>query len=109
VNRTVHVACNFTCIIETEGLLKVKASKAVSYAAKVVIPWKRCKIQTIRPTLSYHDVRRCTAYSIAAIPMTLSGFGSYSPIASLFKYDISYLWHVALSLCMCGVSAIIIG
>jgi len=27
-----------------------------------------------------------------------------SPIASLFKYDILYLWHFAWSLCICRAS-----
>ena len=32
--------------------------------------------------------------------MTLSVLEGHSPIASFFKYDILYLWHVARSLCM---------
>jgi len=33
--------------------------------------------------------------------MTLDGLEGYYPIASLFKYDISYLWLVARSLYIC--------
>jgi len=43
------------------------------------------------------------AYLIAAIVMTLSVLEGYSPNASLFKCDISYLWHTARSLCICRV------
>jgi len=46
-------------------------------------------------------------YLIAAIVMTLSVFESNSPIASIFKCDISYLWRVARSLCICRASCII--
>jgi len=36
--------------------------------------------------------------------MTLSVLEGHSPIASLFKCDILYLWHVARFLCICRVS-----
>jgi len=36
--------------------------------------------------------------------MTLSVLEGNSPIASLFKYDIAYLWRVARSLCICRAS-----
>jgi len=36
--------------------------------------------------------------------MTLSVLEGHSPIASFFKCDISYLWHVARSLCICRAS-----
>jgi len=45
-----------------------------------------------------------TAYQIAAIVMTLSVLEGHSPIASLLKCDISYLWRVARSLCICRAS-----
>jgi len=35
--------------------------------------------------------------------MTLSVFEGNSPIASPFKYEISYLWHVVRYLCICWV------
>jgi len=41
------------------------------------------------------------AYLIAAILMTLSVLEGNSPIASLFKCNISYLWHVTQSFCIC--------
>jgi len=47
------------------------------------------------------------AYLIAAIIMTLSVFEGHSPIASLFRCDISYLWHVVLFLCICRASCLI--
>jgi len=37
---------------------------------------------------------------MAAVVMTLSVLEGDSPIASLFKCDISYLWRVARSLCI---------
>jgi len=45
------------------------------------------------------------AYLIAAIVMTLSVLEGHSTIAELFKCDISYLWHVARSLCICRASS----
>ena len=36
-----------------------------------------------------------TAYLIATIVITMSVLESPSPIANLFKYDISYLWHAS--------------
>jgi len=44
------------------------------------------------------------AYLIAASVMTLSILKGHFPIASLFKCDVSYLWHVARSLCICRAS-----
>jgi len=43
------------------------------------------------------------AYVIAAIVMTLSVLEGHSLIASLFKCDISHLWCVARSVCICRV------
>jgi len=44
------------------------------------------------------------AYLTAAVVMTLSVLEGNFLIASLFKYNISYLWHVAWSLCVCRAS-----
>jgi len=44
------------------------------------------------------------AYVIAAIVMTLSVLDGNFLIASLFKCDISYLWHIVWSLCICRAS-----
>jgi len=41
------------------------------------------------------------AYIIAAIVMTLSVLEGHFPIASRFKCDISYLWCITWSLCIC--------
>jgi len=41
------------------------------------------------------------AYLIAAMVMTLSVLEGYTPIASLFKCNSSYLWCVAWFLCIC--------
>jgi len=38
-----------------------------------------------------------TAYLIVAVVMTLSVLEGHSPLASLFKCNILYLWHVAHS------------
>jgi len=46
------------------------------------------------------------AYLIAAIVMTLSVLEGHSPITSLFKCNILYLWHVAWSLCICWDSCL---
>jgi len=35
-------------------------------------------------------------YLIAAIVLTLSVLKGHSPIARLFKWDTSYLWHVCI-------------
>jgi len=40
---------------------------------------------------------------VAAILMILSVLEGYSPIASLFKCDILYLWCIARSLCICSL------
>jgi len=44
------------------------------------------------------------AYLIAEIVMTLSVREGHSYIASLFKCDILYLWHVTWSFCICRAS-----
>jgi len=44
------------------------------------------------------------AYLTAATVMTSSVLEGYSPIAILFKCEISYLWHVAQSLFICRAS-----
>jgi len=44
------------------------------------------------------------AYLIAGKVVTLSVFKGPSPIESLFKWNISYLWHVVWSLCICRAS-----
>jgi len=41
------------------------------------------------------------AYLIAAIVMILSVLEGHSTIASLFKCNVSYLWCVTQSLCIC--------
>jgi len=41
--------------------------------------------------------------------MTLSALKGYSSIASLFKCDISYLWRVARSFCICRASCQLLG
>ena len=52
--------------------------------------------------LTGSDTRYYTAHLLAAIiVMTLSVIEGHSPIASLFRCDISYLWRVARSLCNC--------
>jgi len=43
-------------------------------------------------------------YLLAATVMILSVLEGHSPIASLFKCDISYLCHVTRSLCICRAS-----
>jgi len=77
------VACDLNVIVKGKGLLKVTGSN---------VDWK---IGNILETVLD------TAYLIAAIVMILSVFGGNSIIASLFKCDISYLWRVARSLCIC--------
>jgi len=47
-----------------------------------------------------------TAYLIAATAMTLNVLEGHSLIASFFKCDISYLWRVARSLCICRSSGL---
>jgi len=45
LNRKAHVACDFNCCIETEGLLKVTGSHV--YTVHVVISRKRCEIEML--------------------------------------------------------------
>jgi len=40
--------------------------------------------------------------------MTLHVLEGHFPIASLFKCDISYLWRVARSRCICGASCLVL-
>jgi len=47
------------------------------------------------------------AYLIAAVVMTLSVLEDHSSIASLLKYNFSYLWHIAWSLCICRASCFV--
>jgi len=44
------------------------------------------------------------AYLIAATVVTVNVLEGHFLIASLFKCDISYLWHVTRSLCICRAS-----
>jgi len=45
-----------------------------------------------------------TTYLIAAVLMTLSVLEGHTPIASLFKCNISYFWRVTPSPCICRAS-----
>jgi len=47
------------------------------------------------------DVVTIGHYLMADVVMALSVLEAHSPIVSLFKCDISYLWHVAWALCIC--------
>jgi len=44
--------------------------------------------------------------SEAADVMTLSVLEGHPAFASLFKCDVSYLWHVMWSLCICRASCL---
>jgi len=44
------------------------------------------------------------AYLTAAFVMTLSVLEGHSPIASLFKCDMAFLWCITWSLCVCRAS-----
>jgi len=84
-----HMACNFNCCIETEGLLKVKDNH-IGYAVKVVISRKWCKIET----LLLQSTNRKRYYiglsrRIAPFPTTLNDRQGHLCVASLFKCDFS--------------------
>jgi len=71
-----HVACNFNCLTETEGLPTVTGSHVL------------CKSGNISKTemllLQTTNRKSYMFYRITAIPMTLSDLQGHSPIASHF-------------------------
>ena len=79
MNQRAYVACNFKCLIETEGLFKVTGSHV---HVKVVMSWKRCKTDTL--------LLRYTACVIVAIPMTLSDLEGHAFTAGLLECNLSY-------------------
>ena len=81
-------------------------SQAVMCTWKVIISRKWCyrDVVTTGPNRKWYSYM---GYLIAAIVITLSVLvflKGHSPIASLFKCDILYLWRVAGFLCMCRSS-----
>jgi len=81
MNRKAHVAFNFNCVVETEGLLKVTGSHV------------HCACSNISETVQDKDVvttdHQCEmiyiAYQIAAIPVTFSDLHGHSPVVILLK------------------------
>jgi len=67
----VHMAYNFNCIVETEGLLKLTGSRV---HWKSVLSWKRCKLemlllQTTKSDMAYY----CYYYYHFMAPWTVYG------------------------------------
>jgi len=93
-------------------LLKLKdfsRLQAVVNTVKVVLYRKQCDIETL--LLQTLNRKRYVVYKIAAIPMTLSDHQCHSLIASLFKWDFSYivvqhLTRFQLTCTLCSPSAI---
>jgi len=94
----VYLACDLNFIVKDEGLLKVTGTH---------VHWKsgnRPISGTVLRTdfvTTGHEQEVILVYDLSATVMTLSVLEGHSRIASLFKYDISYLWHVVCSLCTC--------
>jgi len=86
VNRTAHVACNFNCLIETTGLLKVIGNHV---HWKVVIYRKLCKIETLLLQMTNRKWYNCH-YGTVPIPTTLSGLQGHSPTAGLLNGIFAY-------------------
>jgi len=77
----------FNCLIEIEGLIKVRGSH-LHYTVNVVISRKQCKMQT--PLLQTTNRKLYVAYQTVTIPMTLSDLQGHAPIAGLLKCNFSY-------------------
>ena len=90
-SESAHVACNFNCRMETEGLLKVTGS--LTYIAKVVICRKRCKITML--LLQTTNRKWHTAYQIAPFSMTLSDFKVIHVLCALCSSWQDFNWHSA--------------
>jgi len=85
MNRKAHVAYNFNCKFETEGLLKVKGSHIHGKSGNISETVQdRCVV------ITDHYRKWYVTYRIAVVPVTLSDFQGHSPIACLFKCDFSY-------------------
>jgi len=89
------LAFDLNFIVKGEGLLKVTGSHICLKSGNI----SEMVLDNNKKWNSY------MAYLIAPIVMTLSVLEGNSAIASLFKCDISYLWHImrSLSLCICRV------
>jgi len=72
-----------------------------SHRQCVVISQKRCSMEMLWQQATNRKRYSYSAYLMAAIVMILNVIEGHSPIASLFKCDISYVCHVGHSLCIC--------
>jgi len=80
MNRKAHAACNFNCLFEAEGLLKVTGSHVNCKSGNMS---KMVQDRVVVITDYLYD-------QIVALPMTLGDLQDHSTNASLFKRDFSY-------------------
>ena len=92
IHLKAHAACDLNFIVNGEGLFKVTGSH-VHWNSSNISETMLDEDAATRPltTRLIGAYTYYTAYLIAAIVMTLNVLEGYSPIASLFKCDISYL------------------
>jgi len=84
LSELLHVACNFNCLFETEGLLVVKGNHV---HCKRDNNYRRPSTDTLFVQIT--NSKWYMAYRTEAIPMTLSDSQGHSPVANLFKCDFS--------------------
>jgi len=79
MNWRALVACNFNCLVQTEGLLKITGSLVNHISGNI--------LKMVHKTLLLQSTNRkwCMAYRIVAIWMALSIYQGRSHMASLFK------------------------
>jgi len=74
MKRKAHMTRNFNCVIETEGLFKVKVTG--SHVHCKLTSRKRCNTGTL--LLQTTSRKWCLVYRIVAIPTTLSDLQDHS-------------------------------
>ena len=86
MNQRAHVACDVSCLIETEDLLKVRGSHVHGKRGN------NSETMLDRETLLLQLTNRksYTTCRVVAVPMTLSDLQDYARIASFLKCDFSY-------------------
>ena len=97
-----HTACDLNSNVKGEGLLKVAVTlEKWQYLGNGA--WQEC---CKNRSLTEGGFYSYTSYLMTANFTTLSVLESHSPNSSFSKCDISYLWRVVRSLCICRASCI---
>ena len=100
MNRKANVACNFNCLVETEGLFKVIGSRHVHCKSGNIL-------EMVQDTdvAAYHGYEWYMSYWIVAILITLNDFQVSCAVADHILNDVS-LQHCEFDWCTASFTPI---